>query len=165
MLNLPQVRSKPPGEEATDPAEWLEQKTKETESNESDCINIPKRKTKNGFVECNIDCLMDDQKMVVGIVMQKLHEFMTSTSLCDFKPLRMTVMGAGGTGKSVIVNTIVTLTRKMFNLDGVAKVAAPTGSAAFNIGGETLHHLTATCPTETECQPQQMKGNKARKKN
>ena len=39
------------------------------------------------------------------------------------------------------MNTIVTLLRKMFNNNDVIKVCAPTGTAAFNAGGETVHHL------------------------
>ena len=32
-----------------------------------------------------------------------------------FKPLRMTIMGCGGTGKSVLINTLVTCIRKIFD--------------------------------------------------
>jgi predicted GTPase len=32
-----------------------------------------------------------------------------------FKPLRMTVMGCGGTGKSVLINTLVCCIRKVFD--------------------------------------------------
>jgi hypothetical protein len=39
------------------------------------------------------------------------------------------------------MNTIVTLVRKMFNNNDVVKVCAPTGTAAFNAGSETVHHL------------------------
>ena len=62
----------------------------------------------------------------------------------------MTVLEAGGSGKCVVINTIVSLMRKMFKYDGVVRVAAPTGTAAFNVGGETFHHLTGSKPTNTQ---------------
>jgi predicted GTPase len=48
----------------------------------------------------------------------------------------MTIMGAAGTGKSVLINTLVTVLRVMFDDNDVVHVAAPTGTAAFNVGGE-----------------------------
>ena len=35
----------------------------------------------------------------------------------------------------------MTLIRSLFNENGVVQVCAPTGTAAFNAGGETLHHF------------------------
>ena len=57
------------------------------------------------------------------------------------QPLRMTIIGAAGTGKSVMINTLVTVLRTMFGDNDVVHIAAPTGTAAFNVGGETLHSL------------------------
>jgi predicted GTPase len=48
-------------------------------------------------------------------------------------------MGATGTGKSYIINTIVSYLRRMFGDNDVVQVLAPTGIAAFNVLGETLH--------------------------
>jgi hypothetical protein len=56
-----------------------------------------------------------------------------------FLPLRLKVCGAAGTGKSFIINTIVSYMRCMFDDNYVVRVTAPTGMAAFNILGETLH--------------------------
>ena len=58
-----------------------------------------------------------------------------------FEPLRMTIIGAAGTGKSVIINTLVAVLRRMFQDNDVVHVAAPTGTAAFNVNGETMHRL------------------------
>jgi hypothetical protein len=60
-----------------------------------------------------------------------------------FEPLRLTIVGAAGTGKSVLINTLVSVLRRMFGDNDVVHVAAPTGTAAFNVGGETLHRLFA----------------------
>jgi len=92
--------------------------------------------------EYQIDDLYDDQKFVVSTVMSKLYKWLNCDDLSQFKPLRLTINGAGGCGKSVIINTIVTVIRKMFNCNDVVKVCAPTGTAAHNVGGTTLHHLS-----------------------
>jgi predicted GTPase len=57
----------------------------------------------------------------------------------DFKPLRLIIMGAAKTGKSVLINTLVTVLRVMFDDNDVVHVAALTGTAAFNVRGKTLH--------------------------
>jgi hypothetical protein len=58
-----------------------------------------------------------------------------------YKPLRATVMGCGGTGKSFIINTIISIVRNMTHLNDFILVGAPTGGAAFYIQGSTLHRL------------------------
>jgi hypothetical protein len=56
-------------------------------------------------------------------------------------PLRLTVRGAAGTGKSFIINTIVRYMRRIFDDNDVVHVVAPTGMAAFNVLRETLHRF------------------------
>jgi hypothetical protein len=58
-----------------------------------------------------------------------------------FVPLRLTVSGAAGMEKSFIINTIVSYMRCMFDDNDVVHVVAPTGMAAFNVLGETLHRF------------------------
>jgi len=53
--------------------------------------------------------------------------------------LIMTIAGVGGSGKSVVVKTLVSDVRKIFNSNDTAKVCAPTGAAAFSGGGCTCH--------------------------
>jgi ATP-dependent DNA helicase PIF1 len=55
-----------------------------------------------------------------------------------FKPLRMTIMGCAGTGKSVLINTVVAYIRRIQKNYSFI-VAAPTGAAAHNVGGQTIH--------------------------
>ena len=50
-------------------------------------------------------------------------------------PLHMIVSGTAGTGKSYLIHCLKLL------LDDKVRVAAPTGVAAFNIDGQTLHSL------------------------
>ena len=58
-------------------------------------------------------------------------------------PLRMIVSGTAGTGKSYLINCLRLLLK-----DGL-RVAAPTGVAAFNVSGHTLHSLLRL-PTKGE---------------
>ncbi len=58
-----------------------------------------------------------------------------------YKPLQATVMGCGGTGKSFIINTIISIVRNMTQMNNTLKVGAPSGAAAYNVQGSTLHRL------------------------
>jgi ATP-dependent DNA helicase PIF1 len=51
----------------------------------------------------------------------------------------MTVMGCGGTGKSVLIHTLVSYIRTIFQDNNSMFVTAPTGAAAYNVGGTTIH--------------------------
>ena len=51
----------------------------------------------------------------------------------------MTVVGCAGTGKSVLINTVVGYIRKIFQNNNSVIVAVPTGAAAHDVGGQTLH--------------------------
>jgi phage gpG-like protein len=51
----------------------------------------------------------------------------------------MTIMGCAGTGKSVLISTIVACIRKIFQDNNSVIGAAPTGAAAHNVGGQTIH--------------------------
>lgn len=106
--------------------------------------------------------LFDDQMEVVTVIMDKLIEWATCPDLKNFKPLRMTLNGPGGTGKTIVINTIVSLIRKMFPADGTVKVCAPTGVAAFNAGGQTLHHLLKNKAGMGSYDPHSMSASKRR---
>ena len=101
-----------------------------------------------------------DQRDIVAVVIDKLYEFMESDDLSSFRPLRIILNGAGGSGKSVVINTIVTVIRKMFDSDDVVKVAAPTGTAAFNVSGETFHHMLGNRVSRLAYLPNSMSASK-----
>ena len=69
-------------------------------------------------------------------VFQKITCTMTSES---DKVLRLFVSGFGGTGKSFVIENVVKWNKKFRGKN--TAVAAPTGIAAFNINGLTLHRL------------------------
>lgn len=72
----------------------------------------------------------------------------------------MTVNGPGGSGKSVVINTVVGIMRTMFGVNDVVKIVAPTGTAAFNVSGETFHHLMGNRVTRKQYTPNSMGANK-----
>ena len=96
-------------------------------------------------VEERVAMLNDDQRRVFATVKahllhQKCHE--QSDGSCDIKPVRMIVSGVGGTGKSFLIEAIKALVISIWPLDDlVCAIAAPTGLAAFNVGGTTIHRL------------------------
>jgi ABC-type cobalamin/Fe3+-siderophores transport system ATPase subunit len=78
------------------------------------------------------------------VILKKIKEWLSLNNATEekkkkFKPLRMTVIGCGGTGKSVLINTLVTCIRTIFQDNNSVFVSAPTGAAAYNVGGTTIH--------------------------
>ena len=87
-----------------------------------------------------------DQRRVFDTVKTHLlHERSHENNKCscnDLKPLRLFISGVGGTGKSFLIETIKNLLTSMWSSDDLlCAVAAPTGLAAFNVGGVTMHRL------------------------
>ncbi|KAI3899201.1 hypothetical protein MKW92_016431, partial [Papaver armeniacum] len=66
-----------------------------------------------------------------------LHSVRTSSTI------RLIIYGGAGTGKSTLIHAIVRSTREIFRNDKSVRIMAPTGVAAFNIGGATNHHELA----------------------
>ena len=93
-------------------------------------------------LEERVSMLNDDQRRVFDnvktyLVHHKSHEH--NECSCDIKPMRMFVSGVGGTGKSFLIEALV---NSIWPLDTlVCAIAAPTGLAAFNVGGTTIHRL------------------------
>lgn len=134
--------------------EWLSHAIAKNDIEEKRGVSIPLKYDKT---EYTIDGLYPDQRAIVGVVMETLWRWLEADNLADFRPLRMTINGGGGSGKSVVIHTIVTLMRKMFDCDDVVRVVAPTGSAAFNVGGTTIHNLVGENANEGEYIPNEMK--------
>ena len=103
----------------------------------------------SSFSELSLDdrvaMLNGDQKRIFDnvkahLLHQKCHE--ANECSCDLKPLRMFISGVGGTGKSFLIETIRALVASIWSLDRLlCAIAAPTGLAAFNVGGITIHRL------------------------
>ena len=81
-------------------------------------------------------CLQGKQLSTYHLVQQHMES-------SDSSPLRMVVSGTAGTGKSYLIHCLRLL------LQDKVRVVAPTGVAAFNVDGHTLHSLL-NLPTKGE---------------
>ena len=82
--------------------------------------------------------LRRDQQQVLAIVLQNIYVWLFGL---QWSPLCLTVSGVAGSGKRTLIHTIVSTVRSIFQRNDVVRVCAPTGSAAFSAGGETIHRL------------------------
>jgi hypothetical protein len=90
-----------------------------------------------------LDSLQDDQKDIIAHCLKHLREYvenMADDGTSSVKPLRLTVKGVAGSGKSTFINTLVTVIRQLFQQKESVVVCGPTGAAAFGAGGSTCHH-------------------------
>ena len=137
---------------------WLEQQTSQNKSSEDEFK--PFTVEMNGkTVEISMNMAKGDQMSIMIVVMEKLREWiecagcMNGSPKEQFKPLRMTVRGAAGAGKSFFIKCLVNTVMKMFPGSRVAEVAGPTGASAYNVGGETMHRKWAINPHKPSQRP------------
>ena len=87
---------------------------------------------------------MDQNRIYEKVKMHLLHllSHESGECSCDFKPLRMFVSGVGGTAKSFLIHALKSLIHQIWpSSDLSCPIAAPTGLAAFNVRGMTIHRL------------------------
>jgi PIF1-like helicase len=94
---------------------------------------------KSDGTEYNIDDLQSDQKETMAYVLDAVRRYSEGMDVNKEKVLRVTVSGVAGSGKSTWINTLVTALRRLFPESDCVSVFAPTGSAAYNAGGKTIH--------------------------
>ena len=96
-------------------------------------------------LEQRVDMLNADQRRVYDSISshlshQKRHE--DSECQCDMNSLTMFVSGVGGTGKSFLIEAVKSLTDSLWPSEDLkCAITAPTGLAAFIVGGVTVHRL------------------------
>ena len=95
--------------------------------------------TKQNGSKYNVDDLSEEQLVIVLATIDTVVKFLTNDK--KYKPLRATVVGMGGCGKSLVINTIIAIIREMTDTNNSVLVAAPSGGAAYNVKGCTLHSL------------------------
>jgi len=82
----------------------------------------------NGYQQLN-----SDQKRIIDNVIQAID---------NKEQITLFVSGAGGTGKSCVIHTLHhTISQQLSSCSPPVVIAAPTGLAAFSIGGTTLHRM------------------------
>jgi hypothetical protein len=112
-------------------------------------VVLPTKTIENKKCFYEITDLSQDQEPIVRIILCKVKEWIELNRCNDikelekFKPLRLTIRGKAGTGKSFITKVIRTALMRVFGRNNPIVIAAPTGSAAFNIDGETIHRVAS----------------------
>ncbi|KAL2523555.1 ATP-dependent DNA helicase [Abeliophyllum distichum] len=88
--------------------------------------------------------LSAQQRMAHDLVLASLHEQ---------RPIHLIISGIASTGKSILINAIVHSAFILFHSNKAVRILAPTGVAAFNIGGATIHHELAISAEKKPSQP------------
>ena len=79
------------------------------------------------------DMTKEDQMLIALLVLQNLNSWVEASSTDDqtaaqaYKPLRITVKGSAGSGKSFLIKAIANTVRTMFDDQDVVHISAPTG--------------------------------------
>ena len=95
-------------------------------------------KTKEGK-DYSIESMAPEQNNLVLAVIDTIVKFLKNDK--NYVSFWGTIMACGGTGKSYIINTILAIIRNMTTSNATLLIGAPSGAAAFNVQGSTLHHL------------------------
>ena len=92
-----------------------------------------------------VQMLNVDQKRIYEKVKMHLLHLLSHESgecSCDFKIFKMYVSGVGGTGKFFLIHALKSLIHQIWpSSDLSCAMAAPTGLAAVNVRGMTIHRL------------------------
>ena len=94
----------------------------------------------NGL-EYSIRNLNERQATVLSAIFDNLIQWINYSNdvTSTYSPLQMTILGKGGTGRSFLINTIVSEIQKHLKMNDTVVVTAPTGAAAYNVKGQTIH--------------------------
>lgn len=95
--------------------------------------------TQNNGDPYDVDMLSEEQESIVYDAVDTVMKFLNNDP--DYKPLKATIMGSGGIGKSFIINTIISMVRTLTCSNDTVQIAAPSGAAAFNVQRAKIHNL------------------------
>ena len=98
--------------------------------------------------EYDAEEMSEEQKVIVYNAVDTVIKFLNNDT--TYKPMRATIMGSAGTGKSFIINTIISMVRSLTGSNDTVQIAAPSGAAAFNVQGSTIHNLLGVRVTNPE---------------
>ena len=108
-------------------------------------VHDMKDKSDDLTLDDRVKMLNDDQRQIFdNIKAHLLHQIKHDSGQCSctLQPLRMFVSGVGGTRKSFLIHAVMCLIDSLLPTDDIScAIAAPTGLAAFNVGGVTIHRL------------------------
>ena len=95
----------------------------------------------------DIDGLSEEQKMIALTVFDTVWKFLTNDK--SFKPIRATVMGAAGTGKMHLINTIATFIRELTGVKDSVLITAPVGNTRMHLDGCSLREFLSTSTNQS----------------
>jgi hypothetical protein len=124
-------------------ASWLENEIRTAEAKSSQRLQLPVNPhTEDGTYA--MGDLKNEQRNVALEVIAKLKEWCECRGDRDkmkaFTPLRLTIRGKAGTGKTTLIHTLVTIVRNLFGTNDCVAIVCPSGCAAANAGGKTVHN-------------------------
>ena len=113
-----------------------------------DVVDLQQNNESGPSFDVLVSSLNVDQSLIFRHVKDHLeHQVRHESDTCkcsDWKPLHMFISGVGGTGKSFLIKAIRALVSEIWHDKTeslLCAVTAPTGLAAFNVGGVTIHRL------------------------
>jgi hypothetical protein len=120
---------------------WLENNV----AYKRDCIDAPKllklpTRYDGSFYE--LQSSTTDQADILAYILDFIKSSFELENETTPVPIRMTITGVAGSGKSTLIHTLTTALRKMFDSNDSVIVCAPTGNAASNVHGTTCHYAT-----------------------
>ena len=101
-----------------------------------DNLIIPQKRDGTPY---SVENLSSEQKQIVYGAVDTVVKFLNNDP--SYKPIRGTIVGSGGTGKSFIINTIIGMIQTLTSSNDTIQIAAPSGAAAYNVQGSTIHNL------------------------
>jgi hypothetical protein len=137
-------------------SQWLPEQVTNFRSQENSLgkqMTIPQ---KNDGKTYELEDLNDDQKDIAQYILQAIREWIRCSRenrMKDFKPVRLTVRGVAGSGKSTLIHTLSTAVKRMFSCDSVVCINGPTGCCAFSVGGKTIHSAWSIAPFQPRMTP------------
>jgi hypothetical protein len=102
--------------------------------------------TKHDGTSFTLDGATSDQADILAYILKFIHTCFNSstttpTQQVSLEPIRMTITGVAGSGKSTFIHTLTTALRNIFQSTDAVKVCVPrTGNAASNVFGSTCHY-------------------------
>jgi hypothetical protein len=91
-------------------------------------LKIPN--TKDGK-EYSIESMAPEQKHVVLAIKHTIIKFLKNNKA--YVPIHATIMGCGGTGKSYIIDTILTIIKNIAGSNATSLIGTSSGAATFNV--------------------------------
>ena len=88
---------------------------------------------------------LPEQEEIIYTAIDTIIKFLNNDP--SYKPMRATIMGCGGTGKSHIINTIIGMVQQLTDSNNTIQIAAPSGAAAFNVQGSHATKTSCQCST------------------